>query len=99
VAGKTDLEARVRAAGFGSHTTSLSSKYDAKNADESWTCVFCKRPSHYKGLGDLFGPYFVSKDVISSAAKRSPTKKQVNERPGSNPTTVSYNASVVTSST
>jgi len=67
---------KVRAAGFGTHSTTLNSKYDAKNPDESWSCVFCKKPSHYKGLGDLFGPYFVSKEVMTSVSNRSPQKKQ-----------------------
>jgi len=45
---KPDLEAKVRASGFGAHTTTLSSKYDARKPDESWHCVFCKRSSHYQ---------------------------------------------------
>jgi hypothetical protein len=52
------------------------SKYDAKKPDESWACVFCKRPSHFQGLGDLFGPYFASKEVISSVSQRSPSKNK-----------------------
>lgn len=27
--------------------------------DQSWLCVFCKQTSHYRSLGDLFGPYYV----------------------------------------
>ena len=73
---KADLEMKVRAAGFGTHSTTLSSKYDPKKPDESWLCVFCKKPSHYKGLGDLFGPYFASRDVMLSVSQRSPQKKQ-----------------------
>ncbi len=45
---KPDLEAKVRASGFGSHSTTLSSKYDARKPDESWLCVFCKKSSHYQ---------------------------------------------------
>ena len=26
----------------------------------SWVCVFCKLAPHYEGLGDLFGPYYIS---------------------------------------
>lgn len=76
---KPDLKQKVIAAGFGygSHsTTTLSSKYDAKTPDESWKCVFCKRSSHFQGLGDLFGPYFASKEVMSNVNQRSPSKKQ-----------------------
>lgn len=73
---KADLEMKIRAAGFGTHSTTLSSKYDAKKPDESWLCVFCKKPSHYKGLGDLFGPYFASREVMLSVSQRSPQKKQ-----------------------
>lgn len=25
-----------------------------------WICVFCKETSHARGLGDLFGPYYIS---------------------------------------
>lgn len=32
------------------------------NQNSNWICVFCKQPSHYKGLGDLFGPYFITVD-------------------------------------
>ena len=51
---KPDLEAKVRASGFGSHTTTLSSKYDARKPDESWLCVFCKRSSHYQVTPKIF---------------------------------------------
>ena len=33
----------------------------------SRSCVFCKRPSHFQGLGDLFGPYFVSSEGARAA--------------------------------
>lgn len=26
----------------------------------SWVCVFCKLAPHYEGLGDLYGPYYIS---------------------------------------
>ena len=67
----------MRSSGFGtSYSTTLNSKYDAKKPDESWSCIFCKKPSHFKGLGDLFGPYYAGKDVINSVSQRSPQKKQ-----------------------
>ena len=31
-----------------------------KSMSEIWSCVFCHKPTHHLGLGDLFGPYFVS---------------------------------------
>ncbi len=39
-----------------------------RRPDPSWVCVFCRRPSHFSGLGDLFGPYFVSSEGSRAAA-------------------------------
>uniref|UniRef100_T1JPC7 PHD-type domain-containing protein n=1 Tax=Strigamia maritima TaxID=126957 RepID=T1JPC7_STRMM len=36
----------------------LSAKYDAVTKDKTWVCELCRKGSHHKGLGDLFGPYF-----------------------------------------
>lgn len=44
----------------GLHVSTLSKKYDADTTDVSWKCVFCKMGPHKSGLGDLFGPYFVT---------------------------------------
>ncbi|XP_059225775.1 uncharacterized protein CG5098-like [Stomoxys calcitrans] len=46
----------------GTYSSTLSNKYDADTADSTWICVFCKRGPHKKGLGDLFGPYYVAVD-------------------------------------
>ena len=46
--------------------TALSAKYDVKNNDESWVCVFCRKSTHYCGLGDLFGPYHIPSDQWKS---------------------------------
>ena len=54
-----DLDQVTRVAGFGYTLTTLSKNYNPKNFDESWICVFCRQPSHYNGLGDLFGPYYI----------------------------------------
>ncbi|KAG8222511.1 hypothetical protein J437_LFUL004547 [Ladona fulva] len=40
----------------------VQSGADASQPDRSWVCVFCRHGSHYGGLGDLFGPYFIGKD-------------------------------------
>ena len=45
---------------------SSSNKYDYRNADPSWVCFFCQKQSHYCGLGDLFGPYYVPSKIIKS---------------------------------
>ena len=42
----------------------FSKQYDYKNLDPTWCCFFCHKPSHYKGLGDLFGPYYVPTSII-----------------------------------
>lgn len=68
-AASAELDIRVRAAsafgGAGNHQTStLSNLYDSKIPDESWVCIFCSRGSHHEGLGDLFGPYFISRDIV-----------------------------------
>lgn len=45
----------------GLHVSTLSNKYDADKRDTSWVCVFCKQEPHKFKLGDLFGPYIISK--------------------------------------
>ena len=42
----------------------IFSRYDPKKVDPTWICIFCHQGSHHDGLGDLFGPYFVSSSVI-----------------------------------
>ena len=46
--------------------------------DPTWICFFCHKSSHYRGLGDLFGPYYVPtkivKPVKSVSACESPKK-------------------------
>jgi hypothetical protein len=45
----------------GLHVSTLSNKYDAEIRDATWVCVFCKLGPHKLKLGDLFGPYIISK--------------------------------------
>lgn len=45
----------------GLHVSTLSNKYDADKRDTTWICVFCKLGPHKNKLGDLFGPYVISK--------------------------------------
>ncbi|XP_053209262.1 transcription factor 20-like [Panonychus citri] len=35
--------------------------------DNPWICVFCQQRSHYKGMGDLFGPYFIPVEIKSQS--------------------------------
>ena len=56
--GLHDAEHRARSTNMG-HSSTLSKEYDHKNVDESWKCVFCHNGTWHKGLGDLFGPYWV----------------------------------------
>lgn len=66
----TEKKAKLKSLGFNSKSnnrnhirstfSTLSKKYDADTRDESWMCVFCKLGPHKFGLGDLFGPYFIS---------------------------------------
>ena len=69
-----DLDTISRVTGFGFPLTTLSSKYDVRNVDESWICMFCRKSSHYHGLGDLFGPYFVTSEQGKSLNLPSPVK-------------------------
>ena len=70
------------------HTSTTSRKYDYKNQDHTWVCVFCSQTSHYRGLGDLFGPYYIpSTDVKtpqkvrnSSQSSEGSTKKPAGKR-------------------
>jgi len=61
--------ARARAALYVS--SALSSKYDSRTVDPSWVCVFCKLGPHQSGLGDLFGPYVVSREETSDVGEDS----------------------------
>ena len=66
-AGLDDHQMQAKAAqGQYGATSTLAPTYDAKRPDESWVCVFCKRSSHQTGLGDLFGPYFVSPEAVKA---------------------------------
>ena len=47
----------------------FSKQYDYKNADPTWVCFFCRKSSHYRGLGDLFGPYYVRSSVLKNSVK------------------------------
>ncbi len=71
--GFDDRERQRRVSEFGV-TSTIDPAYDARRADQSWACIFCKRPTHFRGLGDLFGPYFVSNPRAAAAA--SPLKKK-----------------------
>ena len=71
--GVDDYEARE--VNYGGPSSTLNPSYDAKKPDESWVCVFCKKGSHHCGMGDLFGPYFVSSSR-SDSAKASPSPKK-----------------------
>ena len=70
-----NLDQIVKLTGFGYNLTTLSNKYDPRNVDESWICVFCRKPSHYGGLGDLFGPYFIPSTQWKSLHLPSPVKQ------------------------
>ena len=62
---------RARSANVGYFST-LSKDYNQKNVDESWKCVLCKRGTHFRGLGDLFGPYWIK---IENTSKVGPVSK------------------------
>ena len=44
-------------------------RYDPKKLDPTWICVFCHQGSHHSGLGDLFGPYFVTPGVVDMSPR------------------------------
>lgn len=43
---------------------------------DTWVCVLCRKMCHYKGLGDLYGPYNIdlSSDTTKNAANQEKTK-------------------------
>lgn len=43
-------------------TSTLPAHASPPVKDSTWVCVFCKQGSHFKGLGDLFGPYFIHQE-------------------------------------
>ena len=51
--------------------SNLSSSYDINSADKTWVCALCHNGPHFKGLGDLFGPYFVALDDKNKAQTTS----------------------------
>ena len=30
--------------------------------DQKWYCILCQKPPNYKGLGELYGPYYIQSD-------------------------------------
>jgi retinoic acid-induced protein 1 len=64
----------------------LSQQSDPLTRDMSWICVFCKQSCHHKGLGDLFGPYFVKSEAKPSSPGFSPVSAEGGDKrlsPGS----------------
>jgi len=66
--GICDQELRPKLANFG-HSSALSKQYDSRNIDQTWVCVFCQKTSHFCGLGDLFGPYWVASEKVKTPQK------------------------------
>ena len=48
-------------------------RYNPKTLDPTWICVFCNQGSHQSGLGDLFGPYFVSSSTLDIPGRNTTT--------------------------
>lgn len=71
-----DFDQISKVTGFGYTLTTLNSKYDPRTADLSWVCCFCRKPGHYAGMGDLFGPYFINVSQWKNLNLPSPTKVQ-----------------------
>ena len=46
----------------------MAKGYDCINADPSYVCVFCHEQPHRRGLGDLFGPYWLEEGGRWSAS-------------------------------
>lgn len=47
--------------------------YDTITKDRSWLCSLCCKNSHYRGLGDLFGPYYLNGDQKPSNYSSPPS--------------------------
>ncbi|XP_054712998.1 LOW QUALITY PROTEIN: AT-rich interactive domain-containing protein 1A-like [Uloborus diversus] len=47
--------------------------YDTITKDRSWLCSLCCKNSHYRGLGDLFGPYYLNGDQKPSNFSAPPS--------------------------
>lgn len=58
--------------GLGPNST-LSPLYDTVCKDKSWLCALCSKNSHYRGLGDLFGPYFLNGEQKPSITSSPPS--------------------------
>lgn len=67
-----------------SETTATLNNQSSANVNDlsDWICVFCKLTSHERGLGDLFGPYYVDgeqnstpKPIVIPSRPRVPPKK------------------------
>ena len=40
----------------------VSSNVNSNTLQRNWICILCHKGPHYKGLGDLYGPYVISLD-------------------------------------
>lgn len=62
------------------HTSTLSPLYDAFTKDKTWVCALCQKGSHYRSLGDLFGPYYFKEEhtVAMSSNCTLPTDNMKN---------------------
>lgn len=73
-----ELDYRARSRN-GLFSSTLSARYDAHTTDYSWICVFCKKGPHYNALGDLFGPYIITKDENNSLCDFSGDEKDISD--------------------
>jgi len=51
------------------HQSAPSGQYEHKTLTGPWACVFCNQATHWNGLGDLFGPYWVPSSKIITQRK------------------------------
>lgn len=53
--------------------STLSPHYDLNTRDKTWVCALCHKGPHFKGLGDLFGPYYITAEERIKANQSSTT--------------------------
>jgi len=72
--------------------STLSPHYDLNTRDKTWICALCHKGPHFKGLGDLYGPYYITAEEKIKANPSCATTATNITTPSSSSSNTAYNS-------